>query len=193
VISNLSPENQGHPAVDASVPPSPSKAATKTSPAPAQFSRVSHILDKHGRKPSRLVPILQEVQEEYRYLPSDVLSYVARSLNVAPARVFGVATFYAHFAIKPKGKHLVRLCDGTACHVKDSVPILEAIRKQLGVDAKNPTTPDLLFTVETVACLGACGLAPVVVIDDQVHGAMTPEKAIAAIELVRAQEKGGAS
>jgi NADH-quinone oxidoreductase subunit E len=193
VISNLSPENQGHPAVDASAPPSSSKAATKTSPAPAQFSRVSHILDKHGRKPSRLVPILQEVQEEYRYLPSDVLSYVARSLNVAPARVFGVATFYAHFAIKPKGKHLVRLCDGTACHVKDSVPILEAIRKQLGVDAKNPTTPDLLFTVETVACLGACGLAPVVVIDDQVHGAMTPEKAIAAIELVRAQEKGGAS
>jgi len=107
--------------------------------------------------------------------------------------VFGVATFYAHFAIKPKGKHLVRLCDGTACHVKDSVPILDAIRKKLGVDAKSPTTPDLLFTVETVACLGACGLAPVVVIDDQVHGAMTPEKAVTVIDAVIAAEKGGAS
>jgi NADH-quinone oxidoreductase subunit E len=139
------------------------------------------------------VPILQDVQEEYRYLPSDVLTFVAQSLNVAPARVFGVATFYTHFAIKPKGKHLVRLCDGTACHVKDSVPILDAIRKKLGVDAKNPTSRDLMFTVETVACLGACGLAPVVVIDEQVHGAMTPEKACAAIDVVIAQEKEAAS
>jgi NADH-quinone oxidoreductase subunit E len=132
---------------------------------------------------------LQEVQEEFRYLPTDVLSFVARSLNVAPARVFGVATFYAHFAINPKGKHLVRLCDGTACHVKDSIPILDAIRKKLGVDAKYPTTRDLMFTVETVACLGACGLAPVVEIDDQVHGAMTPDKALAAIDAVVALER----
>ena len=129
------------------------------------------------------------MQEAYRYLPADALNFVARSLNIAPARVFGVATFYAHFAIKPKGRHLVRLCDGTACHVKDSVPILEAIRRKLGVDAKNPTSPDLQFTVETVACLGACSLAPVVVIDEQVHGAMTPEKAVAAIDAVLALEK----
>jgi NADH-quinone oxidoreductase subunit E len=191
MISNLNHENQGHPD---SAPALPSqKAATKNSTTPAQFSRISHILEKHGRKPSRLVPILQEVQEEYRYLPPDVLSFVARSLNVSPARVFGVATFYAHFAIKPKGKHLVRLCDGTACHVKDSIPILDAIHKKLGVTAKQPTTPDLLFTVETVACLGACGLAPVVVIDDQVHGAMTPEKTIAALDAVIAKEKEASS
>ena len=128
------------------------------------------------------MPILQEVQEKFRYLPPDVLRHVARSLNIAPARVFGVATFYAHFALEPKGRHLIRLCDGTACHVKDSIPILDAIRKKLGVDARHPTTPDQMFTVETVACLGACGLAPVVVIDDQVHGQMTPAKAVAAID-----------
>ena len=107
-----------------------------------KFVKVFTILEKHGRKPSRLVPILQAVQEEYRYLPKEVLTYVATALDISPARVFGVATFYSHFAIEPKGKHLVRLCDGTACHVKDSVPILDAIRKRLKLEGKQtpPTT-----------------------------------------------------
>ena len=155
-----------------------------------KFVKVFTILDQHGRKPSRLIPILQAVQEEYRYLPQEVLTYVATALDVSPARVFGVATFYAHFALKPKGRHVVRLCDGTACHVKDSVPILEAIRKRLGLDASRPTTADMQFTVETVACLGACGLAPVVVIDDQVHGQMTPESGIRLVEEIIAKEAG---
>jgi NADH-quinone oxidoreductase subunit E len=153
-----------------------------------KFVKVYNILDRHGRKPSRLVPILQAVQEEYRYLPQEVLTYVATALDVSPARVYGVATFYGHFAITPKGKHLVRLCDGTACHVKDSLPILRAIQKRLGVDDQKKTTPDMLFTVETVACLGACGLAPVVVIDDQVHGQVTPASAVKLIEEVLAKE-----
>jgi NADH-quinone oxidoreductase subunit E len=151
--------------------------------------KVFTILEKHGRKPSRLVPILQAVQEEYRYLPQEVLTYVATALEVSPARVFGVATFYSHFAIKPKGKHLVRLCDGTACHVKDSVPILEAIRKHLKLADKKNTTDDMLFTVETVACLGACGLAPVVVVDDQVHGQMTPESGVKLVADIIAKEQ----
>lgn len=153
-----------------------------------RFEKVFAILEQNGRQSSRLVPILQAVQAEYRYLPQEVLTYVATALDVAPARVFGVATFYAHFAIKPKGKHLVRLCDGTACHVKDSLPILEAVRQRLGLDAKKNTTPDMLFTLETVACLGACGLAPVLVIDEQVHGQMTPEGAVALIEEIVAKE-----
>jgi NADH-quinone oxidoreductase subunit E len=154
-----------------------------------KFVKIFTILDKHGRKPSRLVPILQAVQEEYRYLPKEVLTYVATALDVSPARVFGVATFYSHFAIEPKGRHIVRLCDGTACHVKDSIPILEAIRKRLGLEGKRTTTADMLFTVETVACLGACGLAPVVVVDDQVHGQMTPESGVKLIEAVIAKEQ----
>ena len=162
---------------------------TKLDSQDRKFVKVFTILDKHGRKPSRLVPILQAVQEEYRYLPEEVLTYVATALDVSPARVFGVATFYSHFAIKPKGKHLVRLCDGTACHVKESVPILDAIRKRLKLDGKKNTTDDMLFTVETVACLGACGLAPVVVVNDRVHGQMTPERGVKLVEEIIAQEQ----
>ena len=154
-----------------------------------KFVKVFTILEKHGRKPSRLVPILQAVQEEYRYLPTEVLTYVATALDISPARVFGVATFYSHFAIQPKGKHLIRLCDGTACHVKDSVPILDAIRKRLKLEGKKNTTDDMLFTVETVACLGACGLAPVVVVNDQVHGQMTPASGVKLVEEIIAQEQ----
>jgi NADH-quinone oxidoreductase subunit E len=154
-----------------------------------RFVKVCNILDQNGRQPSRLVPILQAVQEEYRYLPQEVLTYVATALDVSPAQVFGVATFYSHFAIQPKGKHLVRLCDGTACHVKDSIPILDAIRKRLGLKEKQQTTPDMLFTVETVACLGACGLAPVLVVDDKVHGQMTPESAVKLIEEIITKEE----
>lgn len=170
------------------------KNRTVTPPTPGctgrRFVKVCNILDAQGRTPARLVPILQAVQEEYRYLPQEVLTFVATALDLSPAQVFGVATFYAHFAIQPKGKHLIRLCDGTACHVKESVPILEALRRRLGLQGRQTTTPDMLFTVETVACLGACGLAPVVVIDDQVHGEMTPQAAVALVEEVIAKEVG---
>jgi NADH-quinone oxidoreductase subunit E len=153
-----------------------------------KFEKVCGILDRFQHRPSGLIPILQAVQHEYQYLPEEVLTYVAMSLDVPPARVFGVATFYAHFALEPKGKHVIRICDGTACHVKQSLPVLEALHKKLGTSEKNKTTPDMLFTVETVACLGACGLAPVIVIDEQVHGQITPQHAVALIEEIEAQE-----
>lgn len=155
-----------------------------------KFEKVCAILDRHGRQPQRLIPILQAVQEEYRYLPQEVLTYVATALDVPPARVYGVATFYAHFALEPKGKHVIRLCDGTACHVKASIPILEALRKKLGLDEKRKTTPDMQFTVETVACLGACGLAPVVVVNEDVHGQMTPDAALKIVDEIIAKENG---
>ncbi len=153
-----------------------------------KFSRVCEILDQHAHLPAKLIPILQAIQEEYSYLPEEVLTFVATALDVPAARVFGVATFYAHFALQPRGKYVIRLCDGTACHVKNSLPILEALRKRLGVDEEKKTTPDLLFTVETVACLGACGLAPVVVINEEVHGQMSPEKAIRVVEDIISRE-----
>ncbi len=156
--------------------------------ASARFSRVCEILEAHGREASRLVPILQAVQEEYRYLPEEIITYVATSLKLPPARVYAVATFYAHFALEPKGKYVVRLCDGTACHVKGSLPILEALRKRLRLEGGRTTTPDMLFTVETVSCLGACGLAPAMVINEAVHGPVTPEGAVALIDEIAAQE-----
>jgi NADH-quinone oxidoreductase subunit E len=155
-----------------------------------RFEKVCQIIERHGRSPARLIPILQAVQDEYRYLPQEVLTFIASALDVPPARVFGVATFYAHFALEPKGKHVVRLCDGTACHVKGSIPILEEIRKTLKMRDKQKTTEDMLFTVETVACLGACGLAPVVVVNEDVHGQMTPANAKKIVEDTAAQEKG---
>jgi NADH-quinone oxidoreductase subunit E len=154
-----------------------------------KFQRLCGILDEHHRHPARLVPILQAVQEEYRYLPEEVLTYVATALGVPPARVFGVATFYAHFALEPKGKYVIRLCDGTACHVKSSIPILEALRKRLDVDEKHKTTPDMMFTVETVACLGACGLAPVLVINDEVYGQVNPDRAVELVDQILRKER----
>lgn len=153
-----------------------------------KFERVCGILERYAYRPAGLIPILQAIQHEYQYLPEEVLTYVATSLDVSPARVFGVATFYAHFALEPKGKHVIRVCDGTACHVKHSLPVLHALHEKLGTSDKRTTTSDMLFTVETVACLGACGLAPVVVIDEQVHGGMTPERAIALVNEIVAQE-----
>lgn len=153
-----------------------------------QFEKVCEILDRHSHDPGKLIPILQEVQHEYRYLPEEVMTYVATSLGLPPARVYGVATFYAHFALEPKGKYVIRLCDGTACHVKKSIPILEALRKRLSLTEERKTTPDLLFTVETVSCLGACGLAPVMVINEDVHGQVTPEQAVGLVEGIIAGE-----
>jgi NADH-quinone oxidoreductase subunit E len=156
----------------------------------AKFEKVCSILDRYARRPSGLIPILQAIQHEYHYLPEEVLTYVAMSLDVPPARVFGVATFYAHFALEPKGKHVIRVCDGTACHVKHSLPVLNALHQKLGTSEKRKTTPDMQFTVETVACLGACGLAPVLVIDEQVYGGITPERASALVDAIRAQDSG---
>ena len=153
-----------------------------------KFEKVVGIIAHFARRPSGLIPILQAIQHEYLYLPEEVLTYVATALDVPPARVFGVATFYAHFALEPKGKHVIRICDGTACHVKQSLPVLNALREKLGTTEKSKTTPDMLFTVETVACLGACGLAPVIVIDEQVYGQVTPERAVALVDEIKAME-----
>jgi NADH-quinone oxidoreductase subunit E len=158
-----------------------------------RFEKVVSILDRYARRPSGLIPILQAIQHEYLYLPEEVLTYVATSLDIPPARVFGVATFYAHFALEPKGKHVIRICDGTACHVKQSLPVLNALREKLGTTEKSKTTPDMLFTVETVACLGACGLAPVIVIDEQVYGQITPDRAVALVDEIKAMEASPAT
>jgi NADH-quinone oxidoreductase subunit E len=155
-----------------------------------KFEQVCKIIEKHDTDGAKLIPILHDIQGIYRYLPEDVLHYTARKLKVPFAQVYGVATFYSHFSLSPKGKYVVKICNGTACHVKKSVPLLEAICKRLNLSDKKMTTDDQLFTVELVSCLGACGLAPVLVINDDVHGLMTPAKAVAEIEKVINLEGG---
>lgn len=142
-----------------------------------KFERVWEIIDQNGRDSSRLIPILQAVQAEYRYLPEEILTFIATSVGISPARVYGVATFYSLFTLKPKGKYLIRVCNGTACHVKRSMDLYKIIYKKLNLSDGRDTTDDMLFTVETVNCLGACGLAPAMVVNDEVYGQLTPEKA----------------
>lgn len=139
--------------------------------------KLDEILKAHHFRHEEVIAIMQEVQGEYRYLPEEMLIYIARKLKISEAKIYGVATFYENFSLKPKGRYVIKICDGTACHVRKSIGILEEFRKELGVTEKNPTTEDMLFTVETVSCLGACGLAPVCTVNDVVHPSMTPEKA----------------
>jgi NADH-quinone oxidoreductase subunit E len=152
------------------------------------------VINRAGGRPSAIIPILQGVQERYNYLPPEIFPYVAEKVRVSEAQIYGVATFYENFSLEPKGEYIIKICDGTACHVRKSIPILEKIRKELGLSEAKITTDDLGFTVETVSCLGACGLAPVMTVNDQVHAAMTPEKAAALLDTLkeaRAQKEGG--
>ncbi len=142
------------------------------------FNSIDRILEEHGYKTSSIISILQDIQKQYRYLPKEIVPYLSGKLNISEAKIFSIATFYENFSLEPKGKYVIKICDGTACHVRKSIPILEALRKSLGLSDKKHTTDDLLFTVETVSCLGACGLAPVLTVNDKVYAAMEPEKAL---------------
>ena len=146
------------------------------------YKKADEIIEHYERCAASLIPIMQDIQAEYRYLPAELLTYVAGQIGVTEAKAFSVATFYENFSLEPKGKYVIKICDGTACHVRNSTAILNEIRSVLGVSQEHPTTDDMMFTVETVSCLGACGLAPVCTVNDKVHPAMTPEKARALIE-----------
>ena len=146
------------------------------------FTVVDAILARYPASELSTIAILQDVQEHYNYLPREVFPRIAAAIGVSEARLYGVATFYENFSLEPKGKYIIRCCDGTACHVRGSIPILERLRQELGLSETKHTTDDLNFTVETVSCLGACGLAPVMTVNGVTHGAMTPDKASALLE-----------
>ncbi|GCD08884.1 complex I 24 kDa subunit family protein [Clostridium tagluense] len=141
------------------------------------YSKLDSILINHEFKSCNIIAILQDTQEIYRYLPKEIFAYLSEKLGMSRAKIYSVATFYDNFSLEPKGKYVIKICDGTACHVRKSIPILNKLRDELGLSDSKITTDDLVFTVETVSCLGACGLAPVITVNEKVHGAMTPEKA----------------
>ncbi len=139
-------------------------------------SKLDTIIADCGGKKSNLIAMLQKVQEVYRYLPEEAMIYIGTKVEgLSPATVFGVATFYAQFSLEPKGKFEIKVCDGTACHVRGSMPVLNAIRAKLNMQSGQLTSENGLFSLETVSCLGACGLAPVVVINDKVYPQMTSD------------------
>jgi len=146
------------------------------SPSKVDLTKVDEIINTYGAKKSNLIAILQKVQEEFRYLPEEVMIYIGTKIEgLSPATVYGVATFYAQFSLEPKGKYEIKVCDGTACHVRGSMPVLNAIKSRLKIKDGQLTTDDGLFSLETVSCLGACGLAPVVVINEKVYPQMTSD------------------
>ena len=149
------------------------------------YRKTDEIIANYVRDARSLIPIMQDIQAEYRYLPPELLSYVAKQIGITEAKAYSVATFYENFSFEAKGKYVIKVCDGTACHVRHSTPVLNALWKELGLSAKQHTTEDMMFTVETVSCLGACGLAPAMMVNEQVYPAMTPEKAVALIEELR--------
>jgi len=155
-----------------------------------QFSKVLEIIENHDYDKSKLITILQEIQEEYRYLPQEVLTYTATALGLPVAEVYGVATFYAHFTLEAKGKYVIKVCDGTACHVKGSMLLVDKLFSKLKLSPKKSTSDDMLFTIETVSCLGACGLAPVMVINEEVYGQVKDERLNEIIDGILSKEGG---
>jgi NADH:ubiquinone oxidoreductase subunit E len=142
---------------------------------PAQIAKLDELIVNYKGKPGGLIPVLEQAQETLDYLPIPVQKRIADGLNIPLSQVYGVVTFYSFFTMTPRGKHVVRVCLGTACYVRGGKTIHENIMKTFGIK-EGETTPDRLFTYETVRCLGACGLGPVVVIDDEVHGRIKPNQ-----------------
>ena len=153
-----------------------------------ELTRANEIIETYGCDQSNLIAIMQEIQAEYKYLSEDTLTLIAEKLGVSTAKVYSVATFYENFSLEAKGKYIIKVCAGTACHVRKSQPSYDAIHDYLGLTGKKKTSADGMFTLETVACLGACGLAPVMTIDGEVHSKMTPEAALALLEDIRKKE-----
>ncbi len=167
---------------------SDSQAAVR--PPSISLDPLKAVLAKHEHEEGALIPVLQETQELYGYLPREAVMAIARSLRLSPAQVYAVATFYAQFYITPRGKHIIRCCEGTACHVRGAEQIITVLEKELGIEA-GETTPDMEFTLETVACIGACGLAPTMVIDEETYGKMTIDKVRKLVKSLRARSAKG--
>ena len=144
-------------------------------PEAVDLGPLNDMLAALPEKTTDVIPILQHAQQLYGYLPPEVLKCIAEHLNMALGKIYGVATFYAQFYLKPHGKHTIRCCRGTACHVRGAAMVAETIQDELKV-GEGEMTPDGVFTFETVACLGTCFLSPVMMIDSEYFGLLTPEK-----------------
>lgn len=153
------------------------------------FGFVDSVLEKHGCEKTTVIAIMQEIQNEYKFLPKDALTYVADKIGMGQAELYGVATFYENFSMNEKGKYIIKVCNGTACHVRKSDDVQEALYAATGLKPEDHMSADGLFTIERVSCLGACGLAPVCTVNDVVHASMTPEKAHALIRELREAEE----
>ncbi len=170
--------------------PRPAPGAMPAPPAPAvDLAPVDGFVRLHGTSPEAAIPILQAIQAHYRYLPDEALRRVCELTDITPAQIAGTSSFYARFRRSPVGEHIVRVCHGTACHVSGARQITEELRRQLGIPDGADTDAHRLFTIDDVACLGCCSLAPVLMVDDRTAGRLTPATAVAALDVVRDRER----
>ena len=154
---------------------------TQTQEETLDLAPLDEIIDRYRDQKGAVIPILQQAQDVFGYLPREVLEHISNKMRIPLSDLYGVATFYSQFYLTRRGKHIIRCCDGTACHVRGAAKIIETLEKELGINA-GETTPDYMYSLEVVYCLGSCGLAPVAVINDKVVGHLTPPKLL---EIVR--------
>ena len=147
----------------------------------AQWERLNKVVDSFRGKNGSIIPVLQEVQKIFNYIPESTVDYIANELGISSSAIYGVITFYAQFYTEPRGKHVIRVCRGTACHVKGGKAVLNAIKDYLRI-GEGQTTTDMKFTLESVACLGTCALAPVMIINQSYYGNLTPQKTVSILE-----------
>ena len=152
------------------------------------FGFIDSVLQKYDCDKTRVIAIMQEIQNEYKFLPKDALKYIAEKIGESEAELYGVATFYENFSMNEKCKYIIKVCNGTACHVRKSDDVQEALYAATGLTPEEHMSKDGLFTIERVSCLGACGLAPVCTVNDVVHASMTPEKVHALVQELKEAE-----
>lgn len=140
-----------------------------------QWEKIEEIIARYKDKPGSLIPVLEQVQEVTAFLPAEVQHRIAEGLEISTSMVYGVVTFYSLFNLEPRGKYIIRVCSGTACHIKGGKEITNKLQQKLGIKT-GETTPDMKFTLDTISCPGTCGLAPVIMVNDEIHGMMDPTK-----------------
>jgi NADH-quinone oxidoreductase subunit E len=155
-----------------------------------ETTKLDSILARHDRDPANIIAVLQDIQAEVNWLPEEDLRYVSQALNISLSKMMALATFYRAFSLKPRGRHIVSVCLGTACHVRGAERILGAVERDLGI-LDGETDEDLHWTLETVNCLGACALGPIVVVDGEYHGQMTSAKATRLLQRIRKADGNG--
>lgn len=172
----------------ASAPRDGRVTAVQAAPLGIDLSAVDEIISAYGRGQEAAIPILQAIQSHFRYLPTEALEHVCAVTEITPAQISGTSSFYAHFRRSPVGKHIVRVCHGTACHVSGAKQITEELRRHLGILEGEDTDPERMFTLDKVACLGCCSLAPVLMLDDHTAGRLTPRSAVEVVDAVERKE-----
>ncbi|GAB4389487.1 MAG: NADH-quinone oxidoreductase subunit NuoE [Thermodesulfovibrionales bacterium] len=153
------------------------------------LQELEKVYERYRGQKGAVIPILQDIQEAFGYIPQEAISWISHRLEIPESRFFGVATFYAQFHLKPRGRNIITACSGTACHVKGSERLINGIRRELNLAEGEETTPDVQFTVEKVNCVGACSIAPVVIINKKVHGKASADKIMKEIKALK--KRGG--